>query len=95
MKKFFEKHIEVILFPGIVILLITLICGMGACVEYAQKKKEVEVLNKKKGMTEGEAILFDANQETCGKRNGSTPSCWTDADWDLFFYKYCQRIKCE
>ncbi len=63
--------------------------------EVYKKSKEQDLAEKRQSMTKQERIIFDASLERCSKVSGSTPSCWTEADWDLFFLKYCQRIKCD
>ena len=59
------------------------------------KVRKESLLIERESLSKDQKIIFDAKLERCTKRSGSTPSCWSDADWELFFLKYCERIKCD
>ena len=63
--------------------------------DYYNKAKKQEIEEDRASLSREQKIVYDAKLERCTKRSGSTPSCWTEADWDLFFLKYCERIKCD
>ena len=63
--------------------------------DYYNKAKKQEIEEERASLSREQKIVYDAKLERCTKRSGSTPSCWTEADWDLFFLKYCERIKCD
>lgn len=81
---------------GVVLVGLALFVGMTISFSDSYNKaKDKEINEKRETLSREQKIVFDAKLERCTKRSGSTPSCWTEADWDLFFLKYCQRIKCE
>jgi len=86
---------EFIFSAAIVTIMIIAIVSISSCIERSVQKEKKEIEEKRKTLSAEEIIIFDAEQKPCTKRTGSRPSCWSDEDWELFFYKYCQRIKCE
>jgi len=49
-----------------------------------------DVENEQKWVKEGSKPIRDHHSRCHSKFAGSTPSCWSDKDWEI----YCQKVQC-
>ena len=82
---------EAIALFTMVFCLIAVLFKVQSCDNERIKRKQEE----RESLKGKDRVEYDRENTTCGRVNGSRPSCWKDKDWDVFFYEYCKRVRCD